>query len=136
MFSLDALSLCCNLVTLIGFAGETLTLCKRIYQGQPPGAAFRENAENVISVSLRIQSRHQSLEDKELADVAKRCNNIAQSLKDEYNHIIKGQKNGSLAATLKIASRYQWRRNRLERLETSLTEIRGIMDTHLLARVW
>ncbi|KAI1866694.1 uncharacterized protein JN550_007547 [Neoarthrinium moseri] len=138
MEALAALSFCCNVLQLVSFAGETVSLCKNVYNGQPPDADFKDNVEAMVKVSsqIRTQTKPSGVPDSNapgVKDVANKCNIIAQALKDEYNHITRNQKTGSILSTVNVAARHQWRRNRLERLESSLRDIQSTMDTYLLA---
>ena len=141
MSGLEALSLVCNIMTLITFAGDTVRLCKEIYEGKSPDDQLVHVAQSLESTSRDLQLGKVSFSSSTahndgLASVARKCNAAARSLIDEVDFVTTRQKKGSVRATLRVAATVQIRKYRLTRLEASLNKQQTILQTELLASIW
>lgn len=141
MSGLETFGLVCNVMTVITFARDTIALCKAVYQGNSPDPQLPETALSLKTVSLDIQGRcqtasAQTVSEKRLADIAKRCHEAAANLEDEVGFITGNIQSGSLAATLVVAAKTNWRRRRLDRLQTVVEACKSELETSLLARIW
>ncbi|KAK4461541.1 hypothetical protein QBC42DRAFT_92312 [Cladorrhinum samala] len=140
MSGLETLSLVANIFQVIGFACDTVGLCKAIYRGELPDAILKEYGDSLSTLSAQVQtqcnnSTPQTKDEKALADLAAKCNVAARALADEADFLTSHQAKGSLVATLKIVTKTKWRQRRLERLEKSLDDYRKILETQLLVRL-
>ncbi|KAK3994267.1 hypothetical protein QBC44DRAFT_379610 [Cladorrhinum sp. PSN332] len=140
MSGLETLSLVANIFQVIGFACETVGLCKSIYRGQLPDAVLVKYGDSLESLSTTIQAQcnkttPKSRDEKSLSDIAAKCNVAARALVDEAKFLTSHQAKGSLIATLKLVSKTKWRQRRLERLEKSLDDYEKILRTQLLVRI-
>lgn len=133
---LAALGLACNVLQLIEAAGESASLCKRIYDTGQPDPQLSDFAKNLSYASASLQgclnaAKHPfTSEDQKLLDLAKTCQEAAKDLAQELAHltISPGQRWASLSTTLKISgSRYK-----LSRLEKKLRDSEYLMETQLL----
>ncbi|KAI0110511.1 hypothetical protein F4776DRAFT_642140 [Hypoxylon sp. NC0597] len=141
MSGLEALSVACNIMQVIGFAHETISFCRAIYQGRSPDDHIERNAASLSELSAQLQKHYKSTkpqtsQQKQLAEVAKQCNIAARALEEEVKFLVSNHAKGHLAQTIRIAVKTNWRRGRLERLEKSLSNYQHTMESHLLARVW
>ncbi|RYP70626.1 hypothetical protein DL771_005339 [Monosporascus sp. 5C6A] len=141
MSGLEALSLACNIMTVISFASETVNACKAIYQGRSPDDQLIDIAASLAAASDELQNENQSMNPKpayehRLVDIASKCNIAARALDDEVKFLMVNHKKGSLKDTLRVAVKANWRKNRLERLEKSLHDYQRAMETQLLASIW
>ena len=127
MSGFEALGVACSIMQVISFSGEVIRLCKAIYQDASPQKKLAENAATLMVVFGEAQTRYQNLPlkkaaDRDLMQLAERCNAIARALDEEVRFITANQKAGSFIAMLKVAAKTTWRKKRLERLENSLKE--------------
>ena len=141
MAGIETLSLACNIMQIIAFACETLSLCKAIYQGQSFDAHLMENAESIKTLSSDLQTHSQTIspqtaDEKRLHDIAGKCVMTSRALEEEARFISDHQSKGSLAATLRVAVKTNWRKGRLERLDKTLQSYKSTMESHLIARIW
>jgi hypothetical protein len=143
MSGVEALGLACNIITVISFAHETISLCKRVYQGEVPTAELSRTAKSLVATSQDVQDQNNGLQQQSLTpsqrrlhEVAQRCNVAARGLQDESDHLLKHHKQGDLVAMMKIAAKSTWRKRRLDKLEKTMAECQREMDTQLLHRVW
>ncbi|RYP19319.1 hypothetical protein DL765_003401 [Monosporascus sp. GIB2] len=141
MSGLEALSLVCNIMTVITFARETVNLCKAVYQGRSPDDQLIDIAASLSATSDELQNENQAMSPKpafehRLVDIASKCNVAARALDDEVKFLMANHKQGSLKETLRVAVKANWRKNRLERLEKSLHDYQLAMETQLLASIW
>lgn len=130
-----------NIFQVINFASDTIRLCNAVYHGRAPDEQLEENAATLQSLSSEIQSHYQGTRahgaaEKELERIARKCAIAARALDGEVGFAAKHHAQGDLAATLRVAFKTLWRRNRLARLEGSLRQYQDIMESHLLFRVW
>lgn len=140
MSGIEALSLVANIFQVINFASETIRLCNGIYNGRAPGDNLGEYASTLRCLSSRAQSHYQAANpdagERELERIAGKCAVAARALEEEVAFATKHHAQGDLAATLRVAIKTLWRRKRLARLEESLRQYQGRMETHIIFRVW
>jgi hypothetical protein len=141
MSGIEALSLVASIMQVIMFTGETISLCKTIYQqGSSPDSHLGQRADTLATLSADIQGhaqgKPQTPTQRSLADIAAKCNIAARALAEEIQFITSHQKKGSLVAVLRVAAKTIWRKRRLERLEKSLSDYRHTLEAHLLADIW
>ncbi|KAK3320309.1 hypothetical protein B0T19DRAFT_434251 [Cercophora scortea] len=138
MSGLETLGVVCNIFQVIGFAHETVTLCKGVYQGRSPDDHLGQNAASLEALSIEIETYHQAHRpntpaERKLSELASKCSIAARSLHEEVDFLIGQKAKGSLVMTLHVAAKINWRKNRLERLEKSLRDYQKTLETHLLA---
>lgn len=141
MSGLETFGLVCNVMTVITFARDTIALCKAVYQGNSPDRQLLETALSLKTVSLDLQdccqtTSAQTVSEKRLADIAKRCHEAAAALEDEVGFITGNIQKGSLAATLGVAVKTNWRRRHLDRLQSVVGACKSELETSLLGRIW
>ncbi|SPO04456.1 uncharacterized protein DNG_07141 [Cephalotrichum gorgonifer] len=138
MSGVEVLSLVANIFQVIGFAADTIRLCNDIYKGRAPDDNLGEHATTLQALSTGIESHYSAAsntQDKELEGIAKKCAIAARALEEEVRFATKHHAQGDLAATLKVAVKTLWRKNRSAKLEASLGRYQTAMESHLLSRV-
>ncbi|RSM14777.1 hypothetical protein CDV31_005211 [Fusarium ambrosium] len=84
---------CPNANTTIGFARETASVCKAIYQGQKtPDSMLKENATAMIQAADEVKASCRMIstpEGKCLANIAVKCAETAKKLEEEVQKITK-----------------------------------------------
>lgn len=141
MSGVEVLGLACNVLQIIDYASNTVTLCKNIYQGRSPSPDLKSHASDLESLSAQVQSHVQGLQsrtasERKLSDIGNKCNIAARALDEELQFLLGHQAKGNLAATLRLAVKTNWRKSRLERLQKSLAVYQNTMETYLLANLW
>lgn len=141
MSGLEALGIACNIMQVISFAHETIEFCKAMYEGQSLDLYSEQSVASLSAISAQLQTRYQGVrsqtaQDRELEDVARKCNVAARALEEEVKFLTRHQAAGSLKRTLLVTLKIIWRKRRLERLEKSLRNRQQTMESYLLARVW
>lgn len=141
MSGLETLGLVCNVLQVISFARETISLCVAIYDGKNPDDHLKENAEQASALSADVEKYYASAKtsptphEKRLAEVAHKCNIAARALEEEVLFLTGSQAKGNLAATIKTPVKTNWRKKRLRRLELSLQSCRDTMESHILVHM-
>ncbi|KAM7184054.1 hypothetical protein V8F20_012378 [Naviculisporaceae sp. PSN 640] len=143
MEPLAGLAVACNVMEVISFGLETVSLCKRVYErGHPEpelvshSSSLHELATalcNELGSSQKI-TRGLKKDDKALLEIAARCADAANALKDEADFLAPRNPK-QLSHVIKAAAKTVWRKRRLERLEKDLSRFQGVMETHLLASI-
>jgi hypothetical protein len=90
MSGLEALGLACNIFEVISFAHETISFCKRVYEGEAPSADLHRSALSLAATSKDLQKHDEGLRQKSctpaqkrLHDAAQRCHVVARGVEDE-----------------------------------------------------
>ncbi|KAI0534097.1 hypothetical protein GGR58DRAFT_484149 [Xylaria digitata] len=142
MSGLETLGIVCNIFQVISFAHETVTLCKKVYRtGTGVDQEVSENAVFLEKLSSQVVGLDldapgvRSADEQQLLDTLKKCRDVSRDLREEINFITEHAKKGSLASTLKIAAKTNWRKRRLEKLERKLNDAQRLMETSLLVRI-
>ncbi|KAJ0305294.1 hypothetical protein COL5a_008918 [Colletotrichum fioriniae] len=146
------LSLACNVMQLISFGHEAISMCRRVYESGSPEPGLSEHAESLKAVCDGLEKslgkrpmpapapapaaaavRAPTME-KRLLDLAAKCIKNARDLEEEMKFLSPSQpgKMGALVAAPKIL----WRKRRLERLKGNLDDAQRLMDTSILERLF
>lgn len=137
---LAALGLACNVLQLVEIGHETINLIKTVYRGVSPDVTLDQNAAILGSILDEIKTCKRPAKcpkhEQQLLVAAERCSTAARDLREEIQFLVGNAKQGSLASTLKVVTKTNWRRRRLERLRESLDSTEKLMQTGLLARIW
>lgn len=141
MAGLETLAAICCIFQVISFSRETISLCKKVYRtGNSVDPELAENRVFLGRISSQIHeldtTNVRSRDDQELYDVLKKCQAASRDLQEEVSFITGHAKKGSLASSLKIAAKTNWRKRRLETLERKLGEIQKLVESSLLVRIW
>ncbi|KAF4468632.1 NACHT domain-containing [Fusarium albosuccineum] len=137
---LAALGLACNIMQMITFTGETISICRRIYNDGQPDSGLHDYSQRLLrtSESLRdIISRstgNLSLDDHALRNSAARCINVADNLMKEMESLSIPRSQNGLRSSLRQGVKMIFHKPRLERLENDLRNIQSAMHTQLLVR--
>ncbi|KAK1533011.1 uncharacterized protein CCOS01_04994 [Colletotrichum costaricense] len=146
------LSLACNVMQLISFGHEAISICRRIHESGSPEPGLSEHAENLKAVCDGLETslgkrptpvataaptaaatRAPTME-KRLLDLAAKCVKNARDLEEEMKFLSPSQP-GKLRA-LVAAPKILWRKRRLERLKGNLDDAQKVMDTSILERLF
>lgn len=143
MAGLETLAAVCNIFQVISFGRETIDLCKKIYRtGSSVDPELAENAAFFAQISSQIHGLDtanpsvRSKDDQQLYEALKKCQVASRDLQDEVDFITGHAYKGSLASTLKIAAKTNWRKRRLGTLERKLDDIQRLVESGLLVRIW
>jgi len=141
MEPLITLGLACNVMQVISFGHEAVSMCQRVHQSGSP--LYDNNFEKVtkqlaelsanLAGDLTKQSQPLNRGDKALVDIANDCTKAVTDILDELG-FLKGKQN-DLRDALKIAIKTAWRKKRLTRLEKNLAEWQKTMETGILVRL-
>ncbi|KAE9364918.1 hypothetical protein N431DRAFT_386847 [Stipitochalara longipes BDJ] len=143
MEAVAALSIACNVMQVISFGHETISLCKRLHHGGSLNADLEHNARHLsgLSESLRDSisaartARPLTKEQNDLKAVAERCLEASTKLRHELDKFsMPGTPSG--LATLKKAFRAQFRKNSIEALRKIMNECQSTLQSDLLFRLW
>lgn len=141
MTGLETLAVVCSIFQVISFGRETISLCKKVYRtGSSVDPELAENAVFLDRISSQIHepdtANVPSRDDQQLYDILKKCQAASRDLQEEVGFITGHAKKGSLASSLKIAAKTNWRKRRLETLERKLGDIQKLVEAGLLVRIW
>ncbi|UPK99485.1 hypothetical protein LCI18_010420 [Fusarium solani-melongenae] len=137
---LAALGLACSVMQTITFAGETLSLCRKIYNdGQPdPGLSDYSLGLSKISETLKKNLNRGSgvllSDDLALRDTAEKCLEVATKLAQEMQNLAPQDGQKGVRTSIRLGFKTLFRKPRLEQLEISLRNVQSAMNTQLLVR--
>ncbi|OHF03273.1 hypothetical protein CORC01_01326 [Colletotrichum orchidophilum] len=139
MSGLEALGLACNIFQVISFGRETASLVKRVYRDGSVDDALEANAKDLAQLASHVQTlevpKTPSKQEHQLLEIAKKCQAVARDLTEEIAFIVGHKKKGSLAATIKVAAKANWRKRRLDTMERKLNDAERLMQSGLLGRI-
>ncbi|KAK1700838.1 hypothetical protein BDP55DRAFT_625110 [Colletotrichum godetiae] len=139
MSGLEALGLACNIFQVISFGRETASLVKRVYRDGSVDDALEENAKDLVQLATHVQNlevpKKPTKQEHQLLEIAKKCQAVARDLTEEIAFVVGHKKKGSLAATIKVATKANWRKRRLDTMERKLNDAERLMQSGLLARI-
>ncbi|KPM38309.1 hypothetical protein AK830_g8218 [Neonectria ditissima] len=139
MSGLEALGLACNIFQAISFGRETVSLIKTVYRDGSVDDSLEANAKDLSVLSSRVRAMasldKQKRQNRQLLEIAERCQAAARDLQEEIDFIMGERKKGSLRTTIKVAMKANWRKRRLNDIERKLSNAEKLMQSGLLARV-
>ncbi|KXH61279.1 hypothetical protein CSAL01_06594 [Colletotrichum salicis] len=100
---LEALGLACNIFQVISFGRETASLVKRVYRDGSVDDALEVNAKDLAQTCIMWPGSGSSKEPDQSKNIA---------------FVVGHKKKGSLAATIKVATKANWRKRRLDTMES------------------
>ncbi|KAM0441314.1 hypothetical protein ACHAPT_000623 [Fusarium lateritium] len=124
----------------ITFTGETLSLCRKIYNNGQPDPALNDYSQELSKISETLRdnldrgSGPLSNDDLALCDTAKKCLEVANKLSEELQELSPPNGQKRVRTSIRLGFKTIFRKSRLEQLETSLKNIQSAMNTQLLVR--
>ncbi|KAI9172678.1 hypothetical protein HJFPF1_02188 [Paramyrothecium foliicola] len=141
MSGLEALGLACNIFQVLSFAGETVSLCKAIYNGEAtPDGKLQEKSQlmieaaNITAESARVGP---SPNNQQLLDIAAKCRRAAEELQSEVFVVTQNRQKsqGSVVKTVRVWTKLAWNRKKLQRLDNSLQDYSKLMEATILPQI-
>ncbi|KAK1723021.1 uncharacterized protein BDZ83DRAFT_627517 [Colletotrichum acutatum] len=147
------LSLACNVMQLIRFGHEAISMCRRVYESGSPEPSLSEHAESLKAVCDSLEKsldkrpilaaaaaaaptaatiRAPTME-KRILELTAKCIKNARDLEEEMK-FLSPNPSGKLGA-LVAAPKILWRKRRLERLKGDLDDAQRLIDTSILERL-
>ena len=142
MDPLSALSLACNVMQVISFCHETISLCKRLHR---EGSSYPDLDDFAAHLSSLSSTLHDSIDtkksngrldeqEKELQLVAKESYVASISLQAELAKV-SNVAGGSHRAAFKATMKTIWRKNTLDRLEQTMLANQKLLESKLLQQI-
>ena len=125
------------MMQVVGFVGETITVCKAFYHGGPNAIdEVKQNASAIASASSKIQDYLEMIPERskspDLLDITRKCRNLASELVQKAQLIPTSSAQGSLSTALKATFQTLRVGRRIEDLEKSLQKYASTMVLHIL----
>ncbi|KXJ94371.1 hypothetical protein Micbo1qcDRAFT_220937 [Microdochium bolleyi] len=160
---LAGLSLACNIFQIVGTGREIIRVARQVYQDGVLDPALADRAEELKALSDRTRDvlspaavaaapavpsvpasaaplvatvTKAKARDKQLADLAEKCQGAARDLQREVNLLNCPPARAQLAATLKTTVKMTWRKRRLNRLDQRLAEAEQTLQTGLMTAIF
>ncbi|KAF3808330.1 hypothetical protein GCG54_00006952 [Colletotrichum gloeosporioides] len=143
MSGLEGLSLACNVMQLIDFSQQTVSMCRTIYEsgkfepGLEAQASSLQDASSEVMTLLRskkVATAKTTGAERRLLDLAPKCIQHAKDLQEEIAYLTPRQP-GRMQALI-ATSKAVWRKRRLERLKANLADGQKLMETLILVRIF
>ncbi|KAN0089015.1 hypothetical protein V8E51_019275 [Hyaloscypha variabilis] len=143
MEAVAALSVACNVMQVISFAHETISLCKRLHQGGLLDEDLANNARHLSSLSASLRdsinavqtSRPLTKEQNGLQAVAERCLEASTKLRLELDKFtMPGSPSG--LTTLKNVLSAHFHKKSIEALRKIMNECQCTLQSDLLFQLW
>lgn len=141
MSGLEALGLAASIMQVIGFAIDTASCCRAIYNGDPTDeTVLQEHATSISKAASRLLDSSRKIQpqisiEKDLLNLAKKCSEVAQQLQDELRSITNSRQKKSAYKAVKSMTKSIFNKRRVEKLERSLQNYRHSMETQILVQL-
>ncbi|KAM5355114.1 hypothetical protein ACJ41O_001760 [Fusarium nematophilum] len=136
------MGLACNILQLVSFGGESISLCRRIYDTGQPDPSLDQYCQEIAKISTNLKngliSKGGTLppDDAALLETTKKSIDLADKLAQEIQAISAssdGQKR--LLQSIRLSFKTTRRKSQIARLEKSLKDLHSAMDTRLLVKM-
>ncbi|KAF5498000.1 hypothetical protein CGCS363_v008430 [Colletotrichum siamense] len=143
MSGLEGLSLACNVMQLMDFSQQTVSMCRSIYESgkfepglEAQASSLQDASSEVMTLlrSKRVATAKTTGAERRLLDLAPKCIQHAKDLQEEIAYLTPRQP-GRMQA-LVATSKAVWRKRRLERLKANLADGQKLMETLILVRIF
>lgn len=142
--SVDALSLACNIITVIDFGHKFYETFRDVYDKGASDPTTEYKANELAALAERLKtSRNRALpsvsNNDQLLRVADKCVKAAEDLQNEIRKLTPSDSSSRTAKALRSllsAGKRTWRHNRIEQLNKSLDECRATMQTAVLLHMY
>jgi N-terminal domain on NACHT_NTPase and P-loop NTPases len=142
MDPVSALGLACNVMQIISFCHETISLCKRVHRegSSDPNLDHVTSHLSRLSDNLRDsidaakQGKPLNRQEKDLQSIANECYKASAAVQLELAKVANvsvGSHRSAIQATLKTV----WRRSNLEKLEKTMTTNQRLLESKLLEQI-
>lgn len=143
MEAMAALGLACNVMQLIDFSGEVISVARHAYQAGSVEDDLSDKATRLADLSAAVNgflgsaSNPVTTAQKDLQEVARKCYHTSLELQDEIKSLCPpagGRRSvmRAVGASLKTVVR----KNRLKKLSDNMLHWQKVMDSGLLLRIW
>jgi hypothetical protein len=139
MEALAVLSVACNIMQVIQFGHETVSICRSMYNDKSPAADVAYNGDTLRNVSKDLQASIASIpskslqtDEKELQCIATKVVALADDLQKELQKCQVSSGSPKMAVFGK-ALKYNWsRKKRVDELEKGLGMLQSTMQSRIL----
>lgn len=134
---LIALSLTCNILQLISFGHETISLVKRVCEDGTFDQALNTHATRLNTLALNVPRPPPGSKgyEKGLFDTAQDCQSISRDLEKELKILSSHASRPRAAAAIKIVLKSWPRKKKIYALEGRLKSMEQLMQSGLLMRI-
>ncbi|RSL60102.1 hypothetical protein CEP53_005550 [Fusarium sp. AF-6] len=135
-----ALGLACSIMQTITFTGETISICRKIYNNGRPDPSLNDYSLELSKISWTLKDNLNrgsgvlSSDDLALRDTAEKCLAVTNKLAQEMQNLSPQNGQKGVRNSIQLGFKTLLRKPRLQQLETSLTNIQSAMNTRLLVR--
>lgn len=132
MEALAALSVACNIMQVISFAGETLVLAKQLRDEKAPNSDITFTSEKLQSATTELQKSLKKPADAELIKVADEVLTVARALDERLKRLIPSASTSWIRSMGK-ASAYQLKhKGAVIKISRQLNGLQNLMRSRLL----
>lgn len=137
---LAALGLACSIMQTITFTGETISLCRKIYNNGQPDPSLNDYSLELSKISWTLRDNLNrgsgvlSSDDLALRDTAEKCLEVTNKLAQEMQNLSPQNGQKGVRNSIQLGFKTLLRKPRLQQLEASLRNIQSAMNTQLLVR--
>ncbi|KAH8667143.1 hypothetical protein BGZ61DRAFT_509602 [Ilyonectria robusta] len=140
----EALGAASAVLQVISFAGEVVSVCRKVYDGRPTSNDdLEEHVKGMSDAVGRIQDRCQAMAntqqsgyDKKLGSIAEGCKTAATELEKEVRFVTSMHGKGSLLKAIHATIRASSHRKKIESLELSLFRYKQVMEVEIMSHLY
>ncbi|GAB1310717.1 hypothetical protein MFIFM68171_00927 [Madurella fahalii] len=137
MAELAALGLACNVMQVISFTGETISVCKQIFARGSADPALTDFASKLITSmeKLKQSSLSTTPATQASADLADAAEAVSKTAADLLDILGIASSQGSVKASVKSGIMMTFNMGRIRKLERELDKRRKLVETEVLAHL-
>jgi hypothetical protein len=135
---LTCMSIACNVMQIISFSHEIISIVKRIKKDGTADPELREHAANLSKSSDGLEEylkscdlKHLPKNQDDLCEIASRCLETSKKIQSKMDKI-DSSRGGLVWRALKL----KWRKGDFEKLEIDMRKYQDTMQTHILVHLW
>ena len=144
MEALAVFGIACNVIQVISFTHETISICKAVYNsGAPFDSAYTskivgdyEKICDDLQRKIQYAGSGACAEEKELFNIASDCLLAAKKLKSSVNKLATPSSRGKALGSIYAGVAAKFKGGRLQKLEDNINKHKARLESHLLMKVW
>lgn len=139
---LVALGLACSIMQVITFAGDTIAVCRTIFNTGSLDPSLDAQAKCLASVCAELEERRRSIvgpvtrDEENVLSVARAILDAAAELRTEIENVCGSTSKGKMGASITGSLKLAWRKRKVDQLQKTILNGQKALEDRLLVRLW
>lgn len=142
MEPLSALGIACNIMQVISFSYEAISVTRRVYdkgvvnEELVDKAADLEKLTSSVGNALKNSKQPSTAAEKEIVQIAKKCREASRELQKTMSELGSTSAKGNIVRSAGTSIKAMWKQSRIQKLEKNMMQWQQTLDSGILIHLW